>query len=171
LILSNVFSVISDVVLSEAQIVSAVISFILSIGYGVVLIIISKTNRKFLISGLLIFAANVINLIATLVLEASTGMTIFATIIVLIISLVAEYHEFMGHSDVLMSYENDLCDKWIKIWNWYIISLIISLVCALLGMAIIVMIASVVNLVVGVLKIIYLYQTAEVYRQYYWFNE
>lgn len=170
LIISNVFSVIAKYILPEDSTLSAIILRILSVVYGIVLIIISKADKKFLISGLLIFVSNIINIIAVLVMDISIGTSIFALIIISVIALVAEYNEIMGHSDVLMAYERDMCEKWIKIWYGYIIALIISVLGVLLGSGVILLLSAVVELVLAVLKIIYLYQTAEIYRMYYWNN-
>lgn len=170
LILTNVFSILSGVILSEDSVVSIIVECILSAFYGIVLILISKADRKFFISGILLIVSNFISITANFVMDGSRGTVIFVSIIASVIGLVAEYNEFMGHSDVVMAYDGNMSEKWFKIWYWYLFAVIGSIIGLFIG-TIVLIIAAIAILILGILKIIYIYQTAEIYRQYYWFNE
>ena len=103
--------------------------------------------------------------------EAGAWTLIF-TIPAAIVALVGEFNEFLAHSIVLTGVDNELSEKWTTLWKWYIglmlgmfgcilIMLILPLlgVIALLG-------AAIGLLVTSVLKLVYLYRTAKIFREY-----
>lgn len=92
------------------------------------------------------------------------------TLALLIPSMVGMYYEFTTYSDLLQGVDNDLSEKWRKLWKIYIIcagvtfgSLLLLFIPTLAALA---MLGSVVGLLVAsVLEWIYLYKTAKVFRE------
>ena len=89
-----------------------------------------------------------------------------------IVALVGEYYEFTAHAAVLVGFDDILSDKWTMLWKWYvgfmvglIASMVVLLVLPLLGL--IAFAASGIGLfVVGIVKLVYLYRTACVFRYF-----
>ena len=85
---------------------------------------------------------------------------------------VGEYNEYMTHSAVLMGLDDDLSSKWETLWKWYIGlflgiigCIVVMLIFPLLG-ALAVFGAIIGVAVVSILKLVYLYRTAKVFREY-----
>ena len=103
--------------------------------------------------------------------EGAGWMLIF-TIPAAIVALVGEYNEYMAHSAVLTGVDNVLSDKWEVLWKWYIGlflgvfgSILVMLIIPVLG-AIAVIGCTIGTVVVGILKLVYLYRTAKTFRDY-----
>ena len=78
----------------------------------------------------------------------------------------------MAHSAVLSGVDNELSQKWEVLWKWYIAllqgtfgCLFVALILPILG-AIAALGCSVGSIVVGILKLVYLYRTAKEFREY-----
>ena len=102
----------------------------------------------------------------------SVGWTLIFALPVVIVGFVGMYREFMAHADVLTGVDNDLSAKWEKLWKWYIGSLL-----ALLGSAVLLVVipilgllavlaAAVAVIAVSILRLVYLYKTAKIFRDY-----
>ena len=92
------------------------------------------------------------------------------TLALLIPSMVGMYYEFTTYSDLLQGVDNDLSEKWRKLWKIYIICAGVTFGSLLLlfipTLAVLAMLGSVVGLLVAsVLEWIYLYKTAKVFRE------
>ena len=90
----------------------------------------------------------------------------------LVVALVGEYNEYVAHSAVLSGVDNELSQKWEVLWKWYIGLLLgtfgclfVALILPILG-AIAALGCSVGSIVVGILKLVYLYRTAKEFREY-----
>lgn len=90
----------------------------------------------------------------------------------LVIAYVGEYQEFCAHAEVLEGADNDLSGKWRTLWKWYIGSfaalfgsILLMVIIPVLGM--LAMLAAVITMVVvGILKLVYLYRTAQRFRSH-----
>ena len=84
--------------------------------------------------------------------------------------MVGEYQEYMGHSELLWDVDVELSDKWHKLWKWYIgcfLALLASIVVILLSpiLGLLVTLAAAIGiLVVLIVKLVYLYRTAMLFR-------
>ena len=98
--------------------------------------------------------------------------TLLLTIPAGIIGFVGEFNEYMGHSEVLAGVDDGLAVKWGTLWKWYI-----GLFLGLLGCIVVLLIFPVLGalamlgaviglVVVGILKLVYLYRTAKFFREY-----
>lgn len=103
---------------------------------------------------------------------SNLGIAVVTAVIAVILSLVMEYHNFYGHSDLLSSYDHELSEKWAKLWKWEIISLggtlgsiLITAIVPIIGI-IVVFAGAIALLVVTVLRWVYLYQTYHFFEEY-----
>ena len=116
--------------------------------------------------------------VITLLLALVTGggstpaWTLLITLPAAVVSLVGEYNQFTAHTIVTAPLDRELSEKWTKLWKWYIGSfaallgsLFLLLLIPILGL--LTMLASAIALMVtAIIKYIYLYQTAKLFREY-----
>ena len=113
------------------------------------------------------------NAILVIVFGASAPTWSMAiTIPVAIVGLVGTYYEFSSHSFVLKGLDNELSDNWTTLWKWYIGctmgmigSIILMLIAPILGVIALV-VAAIGIIFVSIAKLVYLYRTAKVFREY-----
>ena len=101
-----------------------------------------------------------------------TGFWLVILIPAAIVALVGEYYEFTAHAAVLVGFDDILSDKWTMLWKWYvgfmvglIASMVVLLVLPLLGL-IAFAVSGIGLFVVGIVKLVYLYRTACVFRYF-----
>ena len=109
--------------------------------------------------------------ISVLFIPANAAVLIQAVNLVSsVISIVSIYFEIMAHAEVLRGIDNLLGRKWLVLWKWTLISLALSLASGFVMLAVanlatlMVLAATIISLVVTVLKIKYLYDTAKVFK-------
>ena len=91
---------------------------------------------------------------------------------VMVLELCAAYQEFYAHAEVLEELDPELAGKWRLLWKWWIGLLLglfgcifLALISAILGLLAI--LADAIGLlVVGIVKLVYLYRTAKLFREY-----
>ena len=91
---------------------------------------------------------------------------------VMVLELCAAYQEFYAHAEVLEELDPELAGKWRLLWKWWIGLLLglfgcifLALISAILGLLAI--LADAIGLlVVGIVKLVYLYWTAKRFREY-----
>ncbi|MFR6094486.1 MAG: hypothetical protein ACLUIW_03305 [Dysosmobacter welbionis] len=89
-----------------------------------------------------------------------------------VLELCAAYQEFYAHAEVLEELDPELAGKWRLLWKWWIGLLLglfgcifLALISAILGLLAI--LADAIGLlVVGIVKLVYLYRTAKRFREY-----
>ena len=106
-----------------------------------------------------------------LVNQEMLGLRLVITIPLAILGLVGKYHEFMGHSDVLVGVDGDQAAKWEKLAKWYAWTSAASIggtFLMLLGgiFALIVLVGTIGIVVVAILGIVYLWQTRKALSLY-----
>lgn len=119
----------------------------------------------------------VIPLLLTLAVHLISGggevpnWTVVLSLPAAIISLVGEYNKCHAHSSVVGGVDAALGAKWEKIWKWQIISLgslagsiVLLLIAPVLG-ALVAMAAATAMLVVAIMELVALYQSAQVFRK------
>ena len=119
----------------------------------------------------------VIPLLLTLAVHLISGRgevpnwTVVLSLPAAIISLVGEYHKCMAHSSIVGGVDSALGEKWEKIWNWQKLalgslvgSIVLVLVAPVLG-ALVAMAAATALVVVSVMELIALYQSAEAFQK------
>ncbi len=141
--------------------------------YGVILLKLLSQDDRYKIAGackLLGFIWCVIAVIVTF--GKQPDIVLWFSVIVAVIELVGEYYEYMAHAAVLRGFDNELSEKWIMLWKWYIglFLAMIGSILFILVIPVIGLIATIVALIgavaVSVLKLVYLYRTAYLFREY-----
>lgn len=142
--------------------------------YGVILLILRDEEERYKTAGICVLVHAGAELLVALLSPGGEApmWTLAISIPASIVYYVGMYHEYSAHCTVLTGVNNLLSDKWMKLWKWTIGSFCALLGCLLLAvvaplLAILVIVASAVALVVVIiLRIVYLYQTADAFRSY-----
>ena len=151
-----------------------VLSAICSLTYGFILIKLASEEERYKTAGICTLVGGAAGVLIACIsggAEAPTWTLLFS-LPAAIVSLVGEYHEFTAHSAVLYDLDNDQAENWCTLWKWYI-----GMYGAMLGSLLLVMIAPVLGLlvilaaaiglvVVGIIKLVYLYRTAMLFKEY-----
>ena len=151
------------------------LSLICSIIYGIILLELSSENDHYRIAGICNLLATPSSILGQALfgeLQGAALLLLFISIFTLAASLYGIYHEFIGHTEILAPADYNLSEKWRTLWNWFIIcyasifgSLLLATMSATLG--VLTMFASVIGLlVISILRLIYLYYTADLFRSH-----
>lgn len=142
-----------------------------NVAYGVVLLKIASESMNYRNSAICRFITVAV---AIAVIPISDNTEFFIAIPVVILSIVmdmvGEYYEFMGHAEVLRGADRTLSYKWLTLWKWYIGTFlgmiggtVLAVMIPLIGL-IVVLASTVGTLVISIVKIVYIYKTAGVFR-------
>ena len=130
---------------------------------------LSETHDGFRLASIGKFSAALTGLLALFIADGTVLDTVL-TLVLLIPSLVGMYYEYTSYAEVLDGVDNELCEKWRKLWKITVGCMGVtfgSLVLVLLapGLAAMAIIVGAIGLLVSsVLEWIYLYKTAKVFR-------
>ena len=108
------------------------------------------------------------------------GLTIAVSLVNAVTALLGEYHEYTGHAYTVSLLDTHLSEQWDKLWVWYIATLAATIGSSILALLVsamslgllslllllVMFAASVGSIVVSVLKMVYLYRTAQQFRYY-----
>ncbi len=133
---------------------------------------LSAVHYDFRLASLRSFITAADSLLCLFVTEGTTAHTLL-TLALLIPSLVGMYYEINTFAEVLEDTDRELSEKWRKLWKTYKIcigvtfsSLVLMLLAPRLA-ALAILGGAIGMLVISVLEYVYLYRTAQVYRQIY----
>lgn len=130
---------------------------------------LSETHDGFRLASIGKFSAALTGLLALFIADG-TALDTVLTLVLLVPSLVGMYYEYSSYAEVLEGVDNELCEKWRKLWKITVGCMGVtfgSLVLVLLapGLAAMAIIVGAIGLLVSsVLEWIYLYKTAKVFR-------
>lgn len=145
-----------------------------TVAYGVILIQLTSVEVRYRTAGICYLVGGVVQILAACI---SAGVQIPAVVTLLalpsgIVALVAMYQEFTAHSQVLLGVDHDLSEKWTTLWKWNIgvyaalIGIVVlSLLIPILGVLLLIA-AAIAMIVVSILKLVYLYRTACIFRNH-----
>ena len=151
-----------------------IINAICSLTYGAILLKLGSEEDRYRTAGICALIAGASSALAAMINGGSDGATwiLIFTIPAAIVAIVGEYNEYMAHSAVLSGVDNELSEKWEVLWKWYIGlfvgifgSILLMLIIPVLG-AIAVIGTTIGTVVVSILKLVYLYRTAKIFREY-----
>ena len=151
-----------------------IINAICSLTYGAILLKLGSEEDRYRTAGICALIAGASSALAAVINGGSDDATwiLIFTLPAAIVAIVGEYNEYMAHSAVLSGVDNELSVKWEVLWKWYIGlfagifgSILLMLIIPVLG-AIAVIGATIGTLVVSILKLVYLYRTAKIFREY-----
>ena len=151
-----------------------IINAICSLTYGVILLKLGSEEDRYRTAGICALIAGGVSAVVAIITgtaEEATWTLLF-TLPAAVVAMVGEYNEYMAHSAVLSGVDNELSEKWEVLWKWYI-----GLFLGMLGCILVMLIAPVLGaiailgcaigtVVVGILKLVYLYRTAKIFREY-----
>ena len=151
-----------------------VLAAICSFAYGFILIRLASEEEYYRTAGICALVSGVASVLIVCIAGGAEApaWTLLISIPASIVSLVGTYYEFTAHATVLTGVDNWLSDKWASLWKWHIGvygamlgSLLLVILIPILGM--LVMIAAAIGVVVvSILKLVYLYRTAKLFREY-----
>lgn len=143
-----------------------------SIASGLILIKMSEKEFQYQIAGIFVIITNVINT-ATDVFEVSEGWSFFILLPALVLGLIATYNEFMAHASAMSGIDDTMSKKWRALWTWYVRillcfvgSIILMLIIPLVGLVALLG-ATIGVVVVGIVKMVYLYRSAKICQGYF----
>ena len=147
-----------------------IISAILSIAYALILLKLSSVSYCFRIAGICFIITVALDIAATMI--GGVGLGALVELAALVPSCITMYQEYIGYAEVTEDMDADIARKWGKLWYWALggliamgAGLIFTLFGSLLG-ALAVLASSILTIVVAVIKIVYLYGTAKMFREY-----
>ena len=151
-----------------------IITAICSLTYGAILLKLGSEEDRYRTAGICALIAGGVSAAVAIITgtaEEATWTLLF-TLPAAVVAMVGEYNECMAHSAVLSGVDNELSEKWELLWKWYIGLLLGMLGCILLMLiapvlgAIVILGCAIGTVVVGILKLVYLYRTAKIFREY-----
>ena len=151
-----------------------IINAVCSLTYGVILFKLRSEEDRYRTAGICALIAGGVSAVVALITGTGeeAAWTLLLTLPAAIVAMVGEYNEYMGHSAVLSDVDHELAEKWEVLWKWYIGlllgmlgSLLIMLIVPVLG-AIVIIGAAIGTVIVSILKLVYLYRTAKIFRAY-----
>ena len=153
----------------------ALLEAVYFLAYGLVLLKLSVHIARYRAAGICCLAGGGIAVLTALLPAPAAGsaLAVWAALVSLlggVLTMVGEYQEFMGHSELLEELDVALSGKWRRLWKWYIgcfLALLASIVVVFFSflLALLVALAAAVGLtVVLIVKLVYLYRTAMIFR-------
>ncbi len=145
--------------------------------YGISLLRLASVEKSYKKAGICILIAGFDSAAVAIAVGISGAVqaptwTLLLTIPAAVVALVGEYYEYVGFSAVLDGVEQELSEQWSKLWKWYIGlflgmfgCIVIMLILPIIG-ALALLAAAISLLVVGIKKLVYLYRTAKLFREY-----
>ena len=141
--------------------------------YGIILLKIASESLRYRNAAICCFISAAFSIILIPVTDGTEFLLAIPVVIVtIVVDMLGEYYEFMGHTDVLCDVDTVLSDKWFNLWKWYLGTFlciiggtVLAVMIPLIGL-LVVLAATVGTLVVNVLKIVYLYKTAKAFRTF-----
>ena len=146
--------------------------------YNLVLLKMSPAERRYRTAGIcgMISAGMTVVLLLIPGSGESVAWTALLAFPAAIVAFAGEYYEYTGHAEVLSGVDLILSEKWRKLWRWYVgllIAAVAGILILFMGLmafavliigAVVILAAAIGILVVGILKLVYLYRTAKVFR-------
>ena len=151
-----------------------ILRILCEVTYGLILLKLGTEENSYRKAGIftLIYGGMFALLTVVSALTTSQWWILLISIPAAIMELIGEYHEYSAHGAILADWDKELSDKWAVLWKWFVGLYLATFGCifvALLSpvLGIFSLLGAVVGLiVVAVLKLIYLYRTAKLFREY-----
>ena len=150
-----------------------ILNIVSTAAYGVVLMKIASESMHYRNSAICCFITAVISVAVIPISDDTESFIAISVVIVsVVINMIGEYYEFIGHTDVLRDVDRALSDKWFKLWKWYIGTFlgmiggtVLAVIIPLIGM-IVVLASTIGTFVVSIVKIVYIYKMSKVFRNF-----
>lgn len=143
---------------------------ICALAFGGIMLQLTAQDREYRIPGIFWMITGAIRLLDMVSQDTFVGLMI--ALAAAITGLVAMFKEFDAHSSILSNVDADLSEKWLVLRRWLIIlycgyfgGMVLMVLMPFLG-ALLSLAVSIGLIVVGILRIVYLYRTAQAFRYY-----
>ena len=163
---NNTFETNAPGIYFIGNIINIIVVFI----YAFILLQLSKEEKLYknavICRGITILTA------ILLLLTDINSIIIITGIAAIVFMFIGEYYEYKAHSHVLVGIDDVLSEKWNRLWKWYIGVIVafaagIVLIFISVIIAAFLIIASEIGiLVVGIMKLVYLYRMSKVFEEY-----
>ncbi len=111
----------------------SVVGLILPLGYGAVLLTLTRWNARYRNAGACSLAAGIINAVSA---QAAAGLTLTSvsalSVILMVLGIMAEYFEYSSHASLMAGIGPKLSAWWRRLWKWYIYAVADAFISALL---------------------------------------
>ena len=138
--------------------------------YAAILLKMAVEERRYRVAALCTIVSGAISTVGTLAIGEDTGWFLLFAIPAAVIGLYGEYQEYYAHADAVEDFDQALAEKWRKLWMWMALAMggtILGILTLVIVIGVFIAIAASVAMVaVAVMKIIYLYRTAKLFREY-----
>lgn len=145
-----------------------ILSFICTAVYGGILWKLSSEEKGYRTAGELYLVAAVLSLATIAASYVHVFLIIMLSVVNVVVAMFGYYYEFNAHADVLEGLDNELSEQWRKLWKWMLgatIAMVVGLVFTVIVIgALVALAAAVAVLVIGILKLVYLYRTAQAFQ-------
>ena len=151
-----------------------ILTAICSAVYGFSLLKLASVELSYKKAGIFVLITSAVSVLVALITGTAETptWTLLLTIPAAIVALIGEYYVYHANAAVLEGIENELSEKWCKLWQWNIGlylglfgCVVIMLILPLLG-ALALLAAAIGLAVIGILQLVYLYRTAKVFREF-----
>jgi len=144
-----------------------------SLVYSLILLRISSEHESYRLAGLFGIGSTLLE-VFMLVLGSTGGLVFLISLIKIVVGFLMTYHEYKAHGESVYPVDAELSECWEKLWKWKIYSIaglggsvFLAIISRFLG--VVLLFASIIFvLVISVFKLIYLYQTAQAFRNWKW---
>lgn len=154
--------------------IGRILGAVCSMAYGAILLKLPSEGGRYRTAGICALVCATVNILVALMFDASDVPTwsLLITLPTAIVALGGEYNEYYAHSAVLTGVDDDLSRKWITLWKCYIGcflgllgSILLTLIVPILGLFVLIG-TSIGTIIASIMKLVYLYKTAKVFREY-----
>ena len=164
---SNVTSILLG---ERMEQVEKILNLVFLFGYGAILLQMAGEERRYRVAGLCCMAGTALNTAGAILFSESMGWQLLFLIPSAVIGLYGEYQEYYAHADAVEDLDHALAEKWRKLWMWAVLSMgatLLGIVTLVIVIGVfIALAASIAVIAVGIIKIVYLYRTAKLFREY-----
>lgn len=141
----------------------AIFQTAVGIGYGCILLKLTEFADGYrgagilrLLCALFLLAENIVD---------SSGFTLLISLVGVVLGFFADFREYLAHADAVEEIDPELARKWRRLWYWYL-GTIGAMLLGILAGPVLLLISSISAIVVSIMKIVYLYQTARDFRYF-----
>lgn len=180
LFLLSIFSILLGILDNEyikkavpgIYMIGQILPSIFNAACGVILFKLSSEEKKYRIAGICTLISLTGSILAETLFRSLSPESLIIWMPLLIVGLVESYYENHAHSIVLRDMDDELSEKWIVLWKWelgcilvYFGSAIVMMFIPIVG-ALVASVTGIGIIILGVLRLIYLYRTAKKFREY-----
>ena len=140
--------------------------------YGYILMRLASECSEYRTAGICLLIAGAVDFLITSSLPVGNHWSLLLTVLTSFIAFVGEYNEMSAHDFMLIKVDFAQSEKWTKLRKWYTTIFMISMFSLLLTMiipmvgAILALIASAAMIVITVLKLLCLYRSADIFKNF-----